>query len=371
MSELDESIIDGLSYPLVVLDQRLRIVRSNRRFREVFRQTPADGVNSPLGEVFGDTRLDSIVRREMAAERAMGEAEFSCRIGDTQERHFLLTISKVKPSSAHQHVLITFEEVTEWRRRQILVMEASRLASIGEMVAGVAHEINNPMAAIMGFSQLVLGRDLDSVTRTDLEKILAEAKRASRIITDLQSFARGHALKRRYLNVVDLMKRVLGLNACKLSTANLEVITMFGSDEAMVLGDRSELERAFLSVLTNAVEFAAGGKGGGRLTVELTSVEGGVRIVFADDGPGIRREDLPKIFDPFFTTKGVGKGSGLGLSLSYGVVRAHGGTISAESELGQGATFTIDLPTFNRSQSLLEAMEPASQRPRFGDWSGR
>ena len=212
------------------------------------------------------------------------------------------------------------------------------------MAAGIAHEINNPLAAVMGFSQLVLRRDVDESVRKDLDKILAEAKRASKIIANLQSFARRYKPRKEYVNVADIVQKILDFRSYELQVHNIEVITRFDPEVPYVFGDEHQLEQVFLNIVTNAEQFMASAHGEGTLIVTIESADEKILISFSDDGPGIQKDDLPKIFDPFFTTKDVGSGTGLGLSICYGMVHEHDGTITVESTYGEGATVVIELP---------------------------
>ncbi|MCH8108865.1 MAG: response regulator [Chloroflexi bacterium] len=342
--ELNNSIIEGIRHALVVLDESLRIVKCNRQFQDVF-QLASDvepGVN--LMDVLPESRLEAIIKQSMTANKSTHEVEFDCYIGDDEERHFLLAVSIIKLSSSENGALVIFDEITEWKRRQFQVMEASRLVSVGEMAAGIAHEINNPLAAVMGFSQLVLRRDVEESVRNDLNKILAEAKRASKIIANLQSFARRYKPRKEYVSVADIVQKILDFRSYELQVNNIEVVTRFDSKIPYVLGDEHQLEQVFLNIVTNAEQFMSSAHGEGTLTVTIESIDEKILISFSDDGPGIKKDDLPKIFDPFFTTKDVGSGTGLGLSICYGMIHEHDGTITVESIYGQGATVIIELP---------------------------
>ena len=249
---------------------------------------------------------------------------------------------------------------------QFQVMEASRLVSIGEMAAGVAHEINNPLAAVMGFAQLVLRRDVDSSVQRDVERVLAEAKRASKIIANLQSFARRYKPKKDPVVMSRVLQKVLDFRAYELQVNNIEVINKFDSDTPRVMGDKHQLEQVILNIVTNAEQFMFEANGGGRLTVEIGKIKSKVRVSIGDDGPGIERKNLPKIFDPFFTTKEVGGGSGLGLSVCYGIVHEHDGIIRVDSSPGQGATFIIDLPAAQESSSVSGTLEVSDSGRSLG-----
>ncbi len=344
MDELNNSIIEGIKHPLLVLDESLRIVKCNGQFQDIFQLGQGVGPGAHLMKVLPENKLEAIIKQSIAADKPIHEVEFSCHIGDEEERHFLVAVSIIKLSSSKNGVLVIFDEITEWKRRQFQVMEASRLVSVGEMAAGIAHEINNPLAAVMGFSQLVLRREVDETVRKDLDKILAEAKRASKIIANLQSFARRYKPRKEYVNVADIVQKILDFRSYELQVNNIEIITRFDPEIPYVLGDEHQLEQVFLNIVTNAEQFMASVNGEGTLTVTIESSDEKVLITFSDDGPGIKKDDLPKIFDPFFTTKEVGSGTGLGLSICYGMVHEHDGTIRVESTYGEGATITIELP---------------------------
>jgi two-component system NtrC family sensor kinase len=372
-NELNESIIEGISYALVVLDGDLRVVRCNQQFRDTFQPVGADGrallqepgVKVPLADVFPDGRLDAIIREGISAGQAIREVEFSCAIGG-EERHFLLAVSRMRCSAFQGGILVMFDEVTEWKRRQHQVMEASRLVSIGEMAAGIAHEINNPLAAVMGFAQLVLRRDLDPMVRKDVEKVLTEAKRASKIVANLQSFARRYKPRKEPVSVADLVQKALDFRAYELQVSNIHVVTRFDPATPMIMSDPHQLDQVFLNLVINAEYFMSTAHGGGTLNVGVGRAGDRVRVSLADDGPGIAPDVMPKIFDPFFTTKEVGKGSGLGLSICYGIVHEHGGTIYAESAPGQGATFFVELPVGDVPAAGAEGGQPIASAASVG-----
>ncbi len=359
---LNESIIANIHHALVVLDSAQRIIRCNQHFLDVFRLTPEAVASRPvITDVVPNERLDAIVRQGLVSDETVREIEFSCAIGDGEERQFLMGISRLQRPV--QGLLVTFDEITEWKRRQLQVMEAGRLVSVGEMAAGIAHEINNPLAAVMGFAQLVLQRDLEPSVRQDLEKILAEAKRASKIVANLQSFARRHKPRKQYTDLVGTLRKILEFRSYEFRVNNIQASLNVADDVPSTMADEHQMEQVFLNIITNAEQFMSDAHGGGRLTVAVARAEDRLRISFTDNGPGIAPEHLSKIFDPFFTTKDVGRGTGLGLSICYGIVHEHGGTIRAESKPGQGATFTIELPII-APPSGQENGVPAAGAPR-------
>jgi len=357
--ELNHAIIEGIGSALLVLDEELRVVTSNQAFRTLFAIPGQLTRGTALSEALGHDSLEKLILQPIASGRHVREIEYSHEAEGGDQRQFLVSVSQIVREHSTALVLVTLDEITEWKRRQFQVMEASRLVSIGEMVAGAAHEINNPLAAVMGFSQLILRRALDTPVRADVERILGEATRASRIIANLQSFAHANEPSKERVDLVDIIHRVLELKSYELRIDNIDVVTEFGVDEAIVMGDRQQIEQVVLNIAVNAGYFMKEENGGGTLTISLRRRGRMFRLEFTDDGPGIRPEYLQRVFDPFFTTKDVGSGTGLGLSICYGIVSEHGGTITVESAPGQGATFTIEL----EADEAPTAVDPATTEP--------
>ena len=215
---------------------------------------------------------------------------------------------------------------------------------VQRMAAGFAHEINNPLAAIMGLSQLALRRDLDPSARRDIQKILEQASRTAQVVMDLAAFARSRRPQKMYLDLVDVVTGVLASYTGELREGRVEVITRFGGDAVKVMADRQQIERTFRHIVTNACQAMDGAHGRGTLRVEASRLGDLARVSFSDDGPGLSEEQLLRISDPFFTTKDVGTGVGLGLSVCQGIVQEHGGSIWAESKPGVGVTMIVELP---------------------------
>jgi PAS domain S-box-containing protein len=228
---------------------------------------------------------------------------------------------------------------------------ASRLASVGEMAAGIAHEINNPMTAVIGFSQLLMDSDLPDDIKEDITVIHKEAQRAASVARNLLAFARKHTPTKQMTNINSIIEGVLKLRAYEQSVSNIRVNTRLDPDLPEVMADYSQLQQVFINIILNAEGAMLEANNGGTLTVTTQRVDDTVRASFADSGPGIAKENLNRIFDPFFTTKEVGKGTGLGLSVCHGIVAEHGGRIYARSKRGQGATFIVELPVNSRSSA--------------------
>ncbi len=243
------------------------------------------------------------------------------------------------------------ERVELERKAQV----ASRLASVGEMASGIAHEINNPLTGVVGFAHLLVGReDLPEEVREQLKIIHEGGQRVSNIIQGLLSFARQSKPKRTYVDINEVIEGTIRLRQYRLETSNIEVIKRFDPELPWTMADAGQLQQVFINLVVNAEQEMVKAHGKGRLEVRTELAGDRIRISFKDDGPGIAKENIERIFDPFFTTKEVGKGTGLGLSLSHGIIAEHGGQLYAKSKLGKGASFVVELPLLAEEKQVEE-----------------
>lgn len=251
-------------------------------------------------------------------------------------------------------------DITQQKILQSQLLQAEKLSAIGQMIAGVAHELNNPLTTVIGYAELLQASDVDSQAKEDLERIYKDARRAQRIVENLLAFARQKEPQRSLLDINKILERTLELRRHQLTVDNVQVIKELARDLPWTLADGYQLQQVFLNIINNAHQALVEAHGGGTLTVrtELHSPRDGtkdvIKITFADDGPGIPMKIMDRIFDPFFTTKDVGLGTGLGLSISFGIIQEHGGRIWAESEMGQGATFLVELPVKRWIPEMIE-----------------
>jgi signal transduction histidine kinase/CheY-like chemotaxis protein len=244
------------------------------------------------------------------------------------------------------------EERRELERRAHL---ASRLAAVGEMAAGIAHEINNPLTAVVGFADLVMARKLPEDVRKDLEIINESARRVGDIVRRLLTFARQYRPERSLININEVIENTLQMRAYELVTGNIKVSTELDPDLPVTMADGGQLQQVFLNLIINAEYEMRSAHEGGKLLIKTERMDNTIRISFKDDGPGIPRENLERIFEPFFTTKKVGEGTGLGLSLCHSIITEHKGGIYADSELGKGATFIVELPVVGEEKEVKPA----------------
>jgi signal transduction histidine kinase/ActR/RegA family two-component response regulator len=238
---------------------------------------------------------------------------------------------------------------------QAQLIQSEKLSAVGQFVAGVTHELNNPLTAVIGFADLLSSIETSEKSRHHLEVIARSARRCHKIVQSLLGFARQHEAERRLVDINSSIGDALEIMAYDLRTSNIAVVKEFADGLPTIMGDPHQLQQVFVNIFGNARQAIEPFRRDGQITVRTHLAGAWVRIEFQDNGPGIRPDSLSRIFDPFFTTKPVGKGTGLGLSLSYGIIQEHGGKISAQSEVGHGALFLIELP--------VATQDPAEQAP--------
>ncbi|MBI4327024.1 MAG: response regulator, partial [Chloroflexi bacterium] len=246
---------------------------------------------------------------------------------------------------------------------QAQLVQSEKLSAIGEFVAGVTHELNNPLTAVIGFAELLQQSKIGEQHRRHLEFIVLSAQRCHKIVQSLLSFARQHPPERKWVQLNDLVETTLSFVNYELHTSNIQVMRQLDPLLPKVLADPHQLQQVLLNIINNARQAIEDYRPDGQLRVSTGSVEGWARVTFQDNGPGISEENLSRIFNPFFTTKEVGKGTGLGLSLSYGIIQEHGGTIAARSQEGEGTAFIIDLPIARDGAGRESTEAGADARP--------
>jgi signal transduction histidine kinase len=233
----------------------------------------------------------------------------------------------------------------ELQEAQAKHAQSARLAAVGELVSGVAHELNNPLTGIWGLSQLLTSkRGLDPAVKERVDTVGSEAERAVRIVKNLLSFARGGSDESTYISINEPIEAVFDLRRYSLMVNNIELQTDLQPGLPMTMADPYKIQQVTLNLMVNAEQAMEEAGVGDWLRVSTETSGNTLRLVVCDNGPGVAEQDIAKLFDPFFTTKEPGKGTGLGLSICYGIVREHGGTLSVENESPRGARFTVELP---------------------------
>jgi two-component system NtrC family sensor kinase len=262
-------------------------------------------------------------------------------------------------------VVLLVEDVTEQRIMEAQLIQNDKMASIGQLVSGVAHELNNPLTSIAGLTELLLERELHpDVPREHLRVIHDQADRAGRIVRNLLTFARKGVTEKAPVDLNDVAARTAMLIVYELQLHGIELEQALSTEPVVVLGDRHELQQVLLNLITNAVQAVSGLPPGvpRKITVATSRGDGQAVLRVRDTGPGVASQHASSLFTPFFTTKAAGQGTGLGLSLSYGLVQAHGGVLSYEPPAEGGAEFRVALPLHDAPAAPVEPAPP----PREG-----
>ena len=223
------------------------------------------------------------------------------------------------------------------------LIHSERLSAVGQLVAGIAHEINNPLQAVLGFTELLIGTETSPDIQRDLEQIRVDANRAAKIVRHLLLFARRSTLERSVADLHELVRSTAALRVNQLQSVNVEFVEDYSNDLPMLVVNREEIQQVVLNLLINAEHSVRSAGQAGTIRLSTGEADGAAYVEVSDTGPGVPSVVVSRIFEPFFTTKGVGQGTGLGLSVSLGIAQAHGGTLELRPT-AYGACFRLTLP---------------------------
>jgi signal transduction histidine kinase len=256
------------------------------------------------------------------------------------------TVSSADPAGQSKYEC-TIKDITERKKMELQLRQADRLASIGQLAAGVAHEINNPLSVVIGYTKILRQDAVEPSLIEDLDIIYSNAGMCKKIVEDLLNFSRQTQTQRSRVDIHEIIESVLAVVETNFAEDGVSIHRAFDPALPPVVVDVGKMRQVFMNLIMNARQSI---KGGGRVTIatRADAAQGGFWITVSDTGAGIPADARDMIFDPFFTTKEPGHGTGLGLAVSYGIVQEHSGDISFESEVGKGATFTIWLPEGTR-----------------------
>jgi signal transduction histidine kinase/FixJ family two-component response regulator len=263
--------------------------------------------------------------------------------------------------------LEVYRDITAERTITSKLLQTEKMAALGQLVSGIAHELNNPLTGVLGYAELLLRQGLAAEQENEARKIYQEAERARRIVKNLLFFAREKKPERTEIDLNELIERTVALRSYELKVENIVVSTALNANLPRTMADPFQLQQVILNLLVNAEQALLEGKGQGHIHIQtLQPTPDRIAMEVADDGPGIPQEIAPRVFDPFFTTKPPGVGTGLGLSIVYGIVHEHGGEVALESRPGAGVRFTIELPLLQAQSHAVASelsVEPLKKNP--------
>ena len=356
--KFNENIIESLNDGLVVLDLDDRVLRWNAALERIYGVTHDAAVGEPLSELFDAPFTERLQRAR--GEEPLGATLYRVPLTSrhADERRQLLVNAAIAPLRTPEGdtagALVILEDITARVRLEQQLQLSDKMASIGLLAAGVAHEVNTPLTGISSFTQMLLeGIEPDDPRTKLLEKIEHQTFRAAKIVNGMLNLARpARSDAAGPVDVNAVINDVLSLLEHQLQTANIRLRRELSSTPTVVQGVEFKLQQVFLNLFLNARDAMSNG---GWLSITSRVEDTCAVIEVADTGIGIASEDLPRIYDPFFTTKGVGQGTGLGLSIAYGVIKEHSGSIECKSGPDQGTRFTVNLPLPPRSETRSEA----------------
>ena len=290
----------------------------------------------------------------------MGIASKESRHYSSNDENLLVAISRQLATTIEKVQLYeeTCKAYEDLRHTQEQLLQSEKMSAVGQLIAGVAHELNNPLTAILGYAQLLEGAGLDHRSAEYVRKLFKQAQRTHRVVQNLLSFARQRKPQKQDVDLKRVLEETLVLREYDLKVSNITLERDLPEDMPLVVGDPHQLEQVFLNVINNALDAMLESNSSGVLKVRGFRKNNFVCVEFDDSGPGIK--DPSRIFDPFYTTKSVGKGTGLGLSICYGIIKEHGGEIVARNRDEGGATIEIRLPASEKQ----EVPEVAASSPR-------
>ncbi len=352
--DFNQKILNTTQSMILVLDTAGLISYANRRCYEAgYREDELIG-HRLMDWVEAAQRGDFEAALETTAHGQQVEnLELQVRRSDGSIGHFSISLSPMRDDqNTVNNVVVVMTDITDAVLLQAKLAHSEKMATIGRLVSGVAHEVNNPLAAILGFTDLLLENpEIPASAQEDLKIILQETQRTKDIVQDLLSFARQRPVQRELVQVNAVLRQTIKLRSYDFASHGVEVAEDFDEALAPVLGDGQQLQQVFLNILNNAYDAVQETGRRGRIGIRTQGRGNSIEVVVTDNGTGIR--DPQRIFDPFFTTKQAGKGTGLGLSICYGIVRAHGGEILClNNSDSEGSTFTVRIPLANENAAM-------------------
>src|SRR5438445_1667387 len=353
--ELARRLVDNFPDLILVLDAASHYTFVSPRCKEVLGYDVEDTQQMEFGGRTHPEDLPAVLSLYtdiITGKQNFASLEIRVRHKQGEWRRIRFNFSPLSDEKGNiEGVVLSGRDVTDLKRLEEQLIQAERLAAMGQMLAGVAHELNNPLTAILGVTELLRERVAsDESSKRQLELTHRQARRAARIVQNLLEFSRPASPQKKLLDINNLIDRTLQLHEHSLRRNNIEVDFLPQPELPGIVGDANQLIQVFLNLVTNAEQAIREVRDAGRLQIRLARIGNRLSITFQDDGVGIRPEALPRIFDPFYTTKRPGGGTGLGLSICMSIIREHGGIIEAEALPAGGSAFTVYFPAASAQQ---------------------
>lgn len=344
--EFQRYLLESFPDLILVIDLEGRYSFVSARIHDVLGRKPEDLLGKRL-EDFDDNAREflALYRDVSGGTKKFGICEYKARHHDGNWRTMRAVASPLFDSEQRASgVIVSVRDITVERKMEQQIIQSERLAAMGQMIGGFAHELNNPLTSILGMTELLQEEESTAPVRKQLTTLQQQARRAAEIVQNLMYFSRPPAPGRSRINLNELMQRTLALHAYSLRKNNITVDFLATESAREVSGDPHQLMQVFLNLIMNAEQAIREVREKGTLRIRLNQEGGNAAITFQDDGPGIAAQVMPHIFDPFYTTRRPGRSTGLGLSVCRAILREHGGNVEATSGPGGGAVFTITLP---------------------------
>jgi len=346
-----QKLLESFPDLILVVDLEERYTFASSRIRDLLGYRPEELVGKKIEDLQDHSpEFLSLYRDVASGKQLFAASEYGALHHDGSWRTMRASASQFFDSENElSGVIISVRDITVEKKLEQQIIQSERLAAMGQMIGGFAHELNNPLTTIVGVSDLLREGENSESRIKQLNMLHQQARRATEIVQNLMYFSRPPAPGKTPVNLSELVTRTLHLHAYSLRKSNITVDFLPEESLPQVTGDPHQLMQVFLNLMLNAEQAIREARDKGTLRIRLRKTDGDIQVVFEDDGPGIAPEILPNIFDPFYTTRRPGRGTGLGLSICKAVLKEHLGNIEATSAPGGGAVFTVSLPIPPRS----------------------
>jgi PAS domain S-box-containing protein len=344
--EFHRYLLESFPDLILVIDLNGRYSFVSSRIHDLRGYKPEDLLGKKVGEEQDySPELFALYRDLITGRKMFGSCDYSARHRDGSWRTMRASASPLfDAENKLSGAIVSVRDITVEKKLEQQIIQSERLAAMGQMIGGFAHELNNPLTSILGMSELLQEGEAPESVRKQMVVLQQQARRAAEIVQNLMYFSRPPAPGKTPIDLGELVQRTLHLHAYSLRKSNITVDFLKEPAVPVVSGDAHQLMQVFLNLILNSEQAMREVRDRGTLRIRIEKQEKSVSVIFQDDGPGISPEILPNIFDPFYTTKRPGRGTGLGLSISKAILREHNGNVEAASGPGGGAVFTVTLP---------------------------